>query len=199
MKRWWLSIGGLVVALGLALAARAVRPQPPLPVFGRVPAFTLVDARGMPYTAAALLGHATVADFIFTRCPSSCPRLARRMAEVQARLAKDGSGVRLASFSVDPDNDTPPVLADYGAKAGADPARWSFVTGPADEVIKTVVQGFKVSAAKIQKNAGDYDVTHGDWFVLVDPAGQIRGYYASDDGSDVSQLVADAERLERKR
>lgn len=197
MNRRVVSIGGLGLAVGLALLARSMRPRPPLPVFGRVPAFQLVDERGAPYTAASLQGHATVADFIFTRCPSSCPRLTARMGKVQARLAHDGSAVRLASFSVDPENDTPPVLAQYAMKAGADLARWTFVTGPVDEVIKTVVQGFKVSAAKVAKGAGDYDVTHGDWFVLVDAAGQIRGYYASDDGSDVSTLVADAERLDR--
>jgi protein SCO1/2 len=199
VNRRLLSIGGLGLAIGLALAARSIRPKPPLPVFGAVPAFHLVDERGAPYTAASLQGHATVTDFIFTRCPSSCPRLTARMGEVQNRLAKDRSSVHLASFSVDPENDTPPVLAQYAAKAGADLDRWTFVTGSVDEVIKTVVQGFKVSAAKLQKEAGDYDVTHGDWFVLVDKAGQIRGYYASDDGSDVSALVADAERLERAR
>lgn len=199
MNRRVVSIGGVGLAVALALVARSVRPKPPLPVFGQAPPFQLVDERGAPFTEAALQGHATIADFIFTRCPSSCPRLTARMGEIQARLARDHSGARLASFSVDPDNDTPPVLATYAAKAGADLDRWTFVTGPVDAVIKTVVQGFKVSAAKVAKGADDYDVTHGDWFVLVDPAGRIRGYYGSDDGSDVSTLVADAERLEKTK
>jgi protein SCO1/2 len=67
-----------------------------------------------------------------------------------------------------------------------------------DDVIRTTVQGFKMSAAKIAKGAGDYDVTHGDWFVLVDRAGQIRGYYPTDDEPDVSRLTEDAERLDRE-
>jgi protein SCO1/2 len=199
MNRKVVSIGGLALAVALALLARSIRPKPPLPVFSQVPAFQLLDERGAPYTVSSLQGHTTVVDFIFTRCPSSCPRLTRRMGELQARLAKDGSGVRLASFSVDPENDTPAVLSQYAAKAGADLDRWTFVTGPVDDVIKTVVQGFKVSAAKVARGAEDYDVTHGDWFVLVDRAGQIRGYYGSEDGSDVSTLVADAERLERSK
>ncbi len=199
MNRRVVSIVGLALAIGLALLARSIRPRPPLPVFGQVPAFSLVDERGAPYTAASLQGHITVVDFIFTHCTSSCPRLTARMGEIQKRLASDGSGVRLASFSVDPENDTPPVLKDYASKAGADLDRWSFVTGPVDDVIKIVVQGFKVSAAKFAKGANDYDVTHGDWFVLVDRAGQIRGYYGSEDGQDVGQLVKDAERLERQK
>jgi protein SCO1/2 len=199
MNRRVVTIGGMALVVGLALLARSIRPKPPLPVFGQVPAFQLVDERGAPYTAGSLQGHATVVDFIFTRCPSSCPRLTKRMGELQARLAKDESGVRLASFSVDPENDTPVVLSQYATKAGADLDRWTFVTGPVDDVIKTVVQGFKVSAAKVARGAEDYDVTHGDWFVLVDRAGQIRGYYGSEDGSDVGTLVGDAERLERTK
>src|SRR5271170_3250315 len=148
MNRRLVSMGGLALAVGLALLARSIRPKPPLPLFGQVPGFQLVDERGAPYTAASLQGHTTVADFIFTRCPSSCPRLTARMGEIQKRLAKDGSGVRLASFSVDPENDTPAVLSQYAAKAGADLDRWSFVTGPVDDVIQIVVRGFKVSAAK---------------------------------------------------
>jgi protein SCO1/2 len=199
MNRRLVSIGGLALAVGLALVARSIRPKPPLPLFGQVPAFQLVDERGAPYTAASLQGHTTVVDFIFTRCPSSCPRLTARMGEIQKRLAGDGSAVRLASFSVDPENDTPAVLSQYAAQAGADLDRWSFVTGPVDDVIQIVVRGFKVSAAKVARGASDYDVTHGDWFVLVDRAGQIRGYYGSEEGQDVGALVKDAERLERTK
>ena len=91
-----------------------------------------VDERGAPFANDAMLGHVSVVDFVFTRCPSSCPRLTARMGELQARLKKDGSDARLVSFSVDPENDTPPVLAAYAAKAGAEPGRWTFVTGPVE-------------------------------------------------------------------
>lgn len=196
MQRGSVFLGGLVAALALAVAARYLRPPPPLPVLGQVPAFHLVDEKGAPFDAAAMAGHVQVVDFIFTRCPSSCPRLTARMAELQARLAKDGSDARLVSFSVDPDNDTPPVLAAYAAKAGADHARWTFVTGPVDDVTRAVVLGFKVSAAKVATGAGDYDVTHGDWFVLVDRRGVIRGYYPTEEDADFGRLVKDTERLD---
>jgi protein SCO1/2 len=183
----------LALALGPAACARKAQP---LPVLGQVPAFHLVDERGAPFTDAAMKGHTSVVDFVFTRCPSSCPRLTARMGELQGRLAKDASAVKLVSISVDPDYDTAPVLAAYAAKAGADLGRWSFVTGPADDVTRAVVLGFKVSAEKVSTEAGDYDVTHGDWFVLVDAAGAIRGYYPTEEASDFDRLVADAEHLE---
>jgi protein SCO1/2 len=195
MRRTAVFLGGLAVALAIALVARAMRPRPPLPVMGAVPAFHLTDEHGAPYESSAMTGHVSVIDFIFTRCPSSCPRLTARMGELQQRLARDRSPVRLVSFSVDPENDTPPVLAAYAAKAGADPQRWTFVTGPLNDVTRAVVLGFKVSAVKVATGASDYDVTHGDWFVLTDGAGAIRGYYPTEENGDFERLVSDAERL----
>ena len=195
MSRTVVTVGGLAMAIAMALLARSMRPKQALAMYGQVPSFKLVDQRGAPYTSSSMLGHATVVDFVFTRCTSSCPRLTAQMAELQKRFAKDGSDARLVSFSVDPDNDTPAVLSDYAARTGADPARWAFVTGPADDVIRAVVQGFKVSAAKIARGANDSEVTHGDWFVLVDAAGRIRGYYPTDDERDIEHVIEDAEHL----
>jgi protein SCO1/2 len=191
-------VGGFSLAGALALTARSMRPAPSLPVYGHVPALALVDERGAPFSADALRGHVSVVDFVFTRCTSSCPRLTARMADLQARLAQRGSDVRLVSFSVDPENDTPQVLMQYAAGVHADLARWSFVTGEAEAMQKAVVFGFKMSDAKIMKGANDYDVVHGDWFVLVDRKGDLRGYYPTGAPEEFAKLVEDVQRLERE-
>ena len=185
-------------SLAIALHAHKTASRPVLEDYGPLPEFHLVDERGLPFTLESLRSRVTIADFIFTRCTASCPRLTARMAEIQGQLAKDRSDVRLVSLSVDPENDTPAVLVEYSARVHADPARWTFVTGDVDEIAKTVVLGFKVSAAKVARGAGDYDVTHGDWFVLVDRAGRLRGYYSSDQPDGIRRLVEDALRLERQ-
>ena len=194
-----LTIAALALAIGLALVARSMRPRPPLPVYGEVPAVSLVDERGAPFTTAGLTGHVSVVDFVFTRCRSSCPRLTAHMAGLQRLLDEKRSEARLVSFSVDPENDTPPVLLEYATSAKADLDRWSFVTGPPDDVERAVVFGFKVSAAKIAKGANDYDVTHGDWFVLVDAQGRLRGYYPMDEPDEERVLFDDVLRLESER
>jgi protein SCO1/2 len=121
------------------------------------------------------------------------------MAELQERLGRRATDVRLVSFSVDPENDTPPVLATYATRAGANPARWTFVTGPLDDLQRAVVLGFKMSAEKVATGANAYDVTHGDWFVLVDRAGDLRGYYRTTEPQDFDTLVADVTRLDATR
>ncbi|MDP9035643.1 MAG: SCO family protein, partial [Myxococcota bacterium] len=186
------------LAIALALLARSLRPTHAMPVYGHLPAFQLLDERGAVFASESMRGHVHVVDFIFTRCTSSCPRLTLRMTEMQSRLARRAPDVRFVSFSVDPENDTPSVLADYAARAHADPARWHFVTGPLDGIQRAVVLGFKVAAAKIAKGADDYEVTHGEWFVLVDRSGDIRGYYPTDQPSDVDTLVADVMRLDER-
>jgi protein SCO1/2 len=198
-KRLAARVAVLIVGLAVVtIFARVVekRREPPLAVFGRVPTFQLVDQRGAPFTDGSMAGHVNVVDFIFTRCVASCPRLTARMADMQGRLARAGSGARLVSFSVDPENDTPAVLSEYANRSGADPSRWSFVTGPVDSVKTAVVSGFKVALEKLPKGANDYDVTHGDWFVLVDGSGNIRGYYTTDEPTDVDRLSRDVSRLE---
>lgn len=191
-------LGALALATALAFTARLMRPRAPLPLLGHVPVFQLVDERGDRFTTESLLGHVSVVDFIFTHCTSSCPRLTARMAELQESVRRDPIGVRLVSFSVDPENDTPATLAAYAAKAGADPARWTFVTGPVEDIERAVELGFKVSAAKVAKGASDYDVIHGEWFVLVDPSGDIRGYYPTSEAREFQALLDDVKRLERE-
>ncbi len=180
-------------------AVRSLLPGPSLPVYGPVPAFHLVDERGSPQGLDVLHGHVTVVDFVFTKCTSSCPRLTARMAELQARLEGDKSDARLVSISVDPENDTPPVLAEYAAHAHASPGRWSFLTGSTDEVQRVVVSGFKVSAARQSRGANDYDVIHGDWFVLVDKQARIRGYFSTTEPKDLDHLTKEIGKLERER
>jgi protein SCO1/2 len=198
------TIGVLAIALALSLAARSMRPKA-LPVYGVIPDFRLMDERGVAKNASSMLGQVSVVDFIFTRCTSSCPHLTARMAELQSRLEHERSGARLVSISVDPENDTPAVLSEYAARAHADPSRWSFLTGDEQEVQRAVVLGFKVSAAKIATGAGAYDVVHGDWFVVVDRRGRLRGYYPTTDlqgqGPHMSlgALVKDVLRLEREK
>lgn len=161
--------------MSLLLLACLGEPAEPLPVLGEVPAFSLTDATGAAVTENTFRGKVWVADFMFTSCPDVCPILATHMAEVQAHYA-DEPRVHLVSFSVDPGTDTPPVLAAYGARFGADPARWSFLTGPVDAVKAVVVDGFKMVMERTETPGAPAAVLHGERFVVVDREGRIRAY-----------------------
>jgi protein SCO1/2 len=109
---------------------------------------------------------------------------------------KAGSiAVHLVSFSVDPAHDTPPVLAAYAKEHGADPSRWTFLTGDGEAIRKAVVDGLKVAAQPVGEDQDLASVFHGSHFVLVDAEGRIRGYYDSADADATDRLLADLSRL----
>lgn len=180
----------------LALAAACDGGAEPLPELGALPSFELVDQRGEPFRLSDMRGRVWIADFVFTHCPTICPRLSSKMAELQDRFAGRRGELRLVSFSVDPENDTPEVLRAYGERYEADSAMWTWVTGPTGEVSQVVVHGFRLAMGEPRPtpDGRGYDIVHAAKLVLVDRAGVIRGYYDLDDES-TRRLVRDAERL----
>jgi len=172
------------VTVLLAAALGGCMPQKPLPVLGEIPQFELTNQQGRKFDSVALAGHVWVADFIFTNCESSCPRMSSKMKLVQGATGPD---VRLVSFSVDPARDTPQALTEYGKKYSADEARWTFLTGD-EKVLDTLDHdAFKL---------GNLNMDHSTRFVLIDKKGRVRGYYGLFDGDPVAKLKKDAARLE---
>ena len=106
-----------------------IRPAKPGIAIGQLlPDFRLVDQDGRVVTASDLRGQVVAIDFIYTRCPlpDVCPRLSANFAVLARRFA--GKAI-LLSVTVDPDYDTPAVLAAYAKRWNADPRTWRFLTG----------------------------------------------------------------------
>jgi protein SCO1/2 len=163
-----------------------------------VPAFSLLGQDEKRVDESSLRGSVWVAAFMFTRCPTICPRITRRMRALQARAAEQKVPLRLLSISVDPDNDTPEVLKDYARRFEADTRSWSFVTGEFASIQKIAVDGFKLALeGKADAKAADFGILHGSHLVLVDRELGIRGYYRTDDDQAMTGLLADAARLSR--
>ena len=167
----------------------------PLPSYGVVPKFELTNQDKQTVGSDGLAGKIWIADFIFTTCPGPCPIISTRMSELQKPLAQ--SDVRLVSFTVDPEHDTPDVLRAYADKLRKEPTRWDFLTGPLDTITSLSRDGFKLALA-----AGEEPGTgpvHSTRFVLVDRRGTIRGYYDALAPDGVTKLLADANHLLRQQ
>lgn len=165
-----------------------------LPQFGEMPAFELRDQRGATVRDADLRGRVLIVDFIFTSCPDVCPLLTDQLAGLRRKLP-EGAGLAYVSFSVDPEHDTPEKLKSFAGAHGADHADWYFLTGPLEPVRAIVTKGFKQAMEIEPEQPGKpRNVLHGSHFVLVDRAGQLRGFFRSDtDG--MQDLKTAAERL----
>ena len=117
----------------MTMSTPAARPRPYVPVLREgdaVPSTTLLDQRGRRFSFANANGRTTIVSFIYTRCRDAqmCPLVSAKFARMQRESR--GTPIRLVSVTLDPEYDTPRILARYGASYGADPARWTFVTGP---------------------------------------------------------------------
>jgi len=190
--------GGLVVGVVLlALLGAGCRGRPePLPNLGQIGAFSLVDQNARAVSAETLRGRVWVAAFFFTHCPTICPRITQKMRSLQLAAAQKGQALQLVSFSVDPENDTPPALLAYAKRFDADLKTWSFLTGELAVVKHTVVDGFKLALdGKADPTAENGGIIHGSHLVLVDRTLAIRGYYRTDDDDELRRILDDAARL----
>lgn len=199
----------LVLAMGTALGtalwlkfapapelrAREQRPRDGLEVYGTVPDFTLTERSGQSISRADFQGNVWIADFIYTGCKDTCPLQSAEMARLQEELAAR-SGVKLVSISVDPETDSPPVLAAYAARYHADGKRWLFLTGPKDRITNLVQEGFRLGVTSAAPAGAEANtILHSPRFVLVDRDARIRGYYDSRDREALQRLRKDLEKL----
>jgi cytochrome oxidase Cu insertion factor (SCO1/SenC/PrrC family) len=189
----------LAIAFTAVMAPRWARPivgEPPM-ILGQAPEFSLVNRDGLTLTNEDLLGSLWVADFIFTRCAISCPRMTSRMVQLGKLWPADSTTTRV-SFSVDPEFDTQEVLQTYAESWDIEDPRWFFLTGDRDVMKAIVMEGFKL-AVEMNPPPGtaspEEPILHSTRFVLVDSEGAIRGYYDAIQGEELERLAGDLRAL----
>lgn len=170
-----------------SVARKNAKKESILPVLGQVMPFSMTDQDGQEMTLAGLDGVTWIADFIFTSCAGACPIMSSKMSELQAVFA-DNPKIKLVSFSVDPDTDTPAVLLEYGKRYRANPGKWTFLTGEMSVISRLAANDFHLGAV-------DEPIFHSTYFTIVDASGTIRGYYDSADDAAMATLVKDAHSL----
>src|ERR1044071_6609648 len=104
----------------------------------------LIDQDGKTRRLSEWRGHRLALTFVYTRCPlpEFCPLMNQHFRRVQATIAKTPAlaDVRLLSVTLDPAYDTPGVLKPFATGAGADPARWTFLTAMPAEAAAFMAQ-----------------------------------------------------------
>jgi protein SCO1/2 len=184
-RRWLLGI-----AAGLTGHGAGCRSRRALPALGTIRPFSLTDQDGRRFGSAELAQDPWIAAFFFTRCPTVCPRITRRLRELQQRTA-----ARLISVSVDPEHDTPEVLRRYASENGADPARWRFLTGERPRVERLSADMKQALEGRADPGAPELGILHGSHLVLIDRGLVIRGFYRSSDDAEMARLAEDVARL----
>lgn len=197
MKTFWFIFWALSFSYPIYRSLNRVLP-PPLPVYYKVPEFSLTNEFNKPFGTKDLIGKYYIANFMFTSCPSSCPALMEKMDIIQNRIRGLGTKAAIVTFTVDPTHDTPDVLFKYARKRNSNPFIWNFLTGTEKDLKAIVVDGYKVPMGNkeaVQKKLEDktitlFDIAHTEKVVLVDDKGQIRGYYGTEK-AEMDRLMID--------
>ena len=190
----------IVAVAGSILVLARSHPPAPLPRYGQLGSFALIDHTGAAVTPETLRGHVVIADFVFTRCDNICPLLSQKMQRIQEETASLGDAVRLISFSVDPAYDTPERLAAYARGFHADEARWRFATSPrGDRADLAPIAAALMSPMNDLGLApsGAPAIQHSNTFFLLDRDLELRGYYDADDAPKLEKMLIHTRRLAR--
>jgi protein SCO1 len=150
--------GSAAFTLGLG-AWRTRVPEAPnrlLPLPLTKMAGRLTDHLGQVVTPADWLGRPVILFFGFTFCPDVCPTTLINITGWLERLGSDAEEVAVALISVDPERDTPAVLAAF--LANFDPRIIGY-TGSASAISQTA-DAFRVHYEKVISGQGDYTVNH---------------------------------------
>ncbi|HEY5315242.1 MAG TPA: SCO family protein [Pirellulales bacterium] len=196
--RIWLSILLLAVSgytaysgwrlYGLASAAEAAAETPSEALEfsvkpGREPTIHDVEdlkfttSEGQPFELKQLNGKVWLGSFFFSSCPGPCRQINLAIAGLTKELA--GKDIKFVSMTVDPDNDTPQVLHDYGQSFEADFGRWYFLTGKFDDARRVCQDVF---AMPIERKV------HTERLILVDRSGRRRGIYSTGEPAQMRAL-----------
>lgn len=131
--------------------------------------FHLTDHNGKPRALADFKGKVVALFFGYTHCPDVCPTTLADLAQTMQMLGKDADKVQVIFITVDPERDTPQLLAQYA------PAFHPTFLGLYGDAPTTahVAKSFYVSYQK-QPSASSYNVDHSVGTFLIDPQGRVR-------------------------
>jgi protein SCO1/2 len=196
----WVYVWGLVVAALIAFAL-SVAGQPGL--LGERPApqaekegvaliggpFALVDGGGATVTDQNFAGRHMLVSFGFTSCPDVCPTLLITVGQTLDALGDDAAALQALFITVDPERDTPDVVAAYVKKFHPNLVGLS---GSVEQVAAAAAT-YRIYYARVpnpdtaEGDTDDYTIDHSAYLYLMGPDGAYLAHFTH--RSTVEEIV----------
>ncbi len=152
--------------------------------------FALRDSNGSPRTLQDFRGKLVTVFFGYIRCPDVCPTNLLTMAEVMRLLGPDADKVQVIFVTIDPERDTPELLAQY---VPAFDERFIGLYGDRAQTAATAKE-FRILYRKSGNTDGDnYTVDHSAGTYIFDTAGKVRLYVKH--GESAANIADDLKKL----
>ena len=137
----------------------------------KVPDFVFTNQDYRIISNEDYLGKVYVIEFFFSTCPTICPIMNANMKRLDDAFGhRDDFG--MASFTIDPEKDTPEQLKRYAESLSVLSQNWHFLTGQSDDIFDLANKGFNIFAGINPDVAGGFE--HQGYFALVDQKGYLR-------------------------
>ena len=150
--------------------------------------FKFTNELGQAVALGDFRGQALAITFFFTRCPipDYCPRLSKNFQEAAKKLSAISGGPtnwHFLSVSFDADFDTPRVLRAYGELYHYNPAHWSFLTGPAEQIGELA----RLSDVTFERDGATFN--HNFRTLIIDTTGHLQMVFPT--GGDLSEAIVE--------
>lgn len=166
-------------------------------IYYQIPNFKVTNQYNQTITQQELNNGIYLANFFFASCKDICPSMNRRLkfiydemqelAYKNTQLAKEKNmpvvqtAVNFISFSVDPENDSVPILKQYADKFGIK-NNWHFVTTTKENMF-AIGRGFLLPVSIENKT-----IDHSQQILLIDKQNRIRGMYDALSDAEMKRL-----------
>jgi protein SCO1/2 len=150
--------------------------------------FTLAASDGTTVSDATYRGKWLLVFFGYTFCPNICPTTLLEVADALRRLGPDASELQPLFISIDPDRDTPDVMAAYTRSFDL---RIVGLTGTVAQIASVAKEyGAYYAPHRTGPGVDDYVMDHGTYLYLMDPNGQfVRGFDADTQGAVIADKL----------
>ena len=149
--------------------------------------FTLLDETGKTVTDTDVFNRPSLVYFGYTFCPDVCPADTARNAEAIDLVREMGYDVQPVFISIDPERDTPEVVADFTDYLHEDKLG---LTGSPEQV-KAASQAYKTYYRKQDGDPEYYLVDHSTFSYLVFPdTGFVEFFKRDTTAEDLSKKMS---------
>ncbi len=178
-SKWYAAPPATVLESGILL------PEPRV-----IASFELTDQDGGDFSNDRLLNRWSLLFVGFTHCPDVCPTTLALLKLLEQRLQTGNRSLNAVFVSVDPQRDTPQRLQSYVRYFS--PSLTGVTGAPAE--LDRLCASLGIAYLKVPgATATDYTMDHSAALVLVNPKGEVAGYFQAP--HKIESLAADLARV----
>jgi protein SCO1/2 len=178
-------------AIFMALAFQGPRGLPQhatvLPQPAELPQFSLLDHNGVEFDKNSFSDQWSLVFFGFTHCPDICPATLQQLAVARSRVLEAGGSEfpNIVLVSVDPERDTPELMAEYVGHFGDG---ITGVTGSLDELRK-LTSALGIFFEKSGGDTDNYSVDHSAVVIVINKSAEFQALFSAP--HNVDNFVSD--------